>query len=687
MTFRRFILPFAFAAFVCFVAGAQALAAGVQPEDLYKMSFVSNAQISHDGKQIAFVVSKLDGPKNAYRSNIWLADIAAGRVWQLTRGDSDESPAWSPDDRWVAFVSGRKEKAQIFRIALSGGEAERLTDRPDGATAPVWSYDGSRIAFLSATKNPPRKTEVDWHAAGFGGSESQRTSDVRIFDVLHFEQNGEGEIWSTHAHIWVMRADGTEQKQLTNGAEWSEGAVAWSPDDRMLYFTSYRAFDPYLFRSDVYSVPSGGGPMQKLPFSHKANTQPTFARGGSRLWYFVASEPDPAGLPGLANANLDGSGEQVLIQENALAIGDAVLTDTKEGGNGCGPLFGSDQRWFIADVSLPGATSIEKFDAQSGAAQPLVSRSDEILDCSMSADGSRIAFTASDATHLGELFVADTQSGTSRQISFLNKSYLDSVDLSVPEAFTVTDHAGFTVHAWFMRPPHAVPGRRYPTLLEIHGGPEAEFGNSFFHEMQYFAGLGYNVVFSDPRGSIGFGYAFTHALEHNWGDPMFDDVSAVMDEVVKRPDVDASRLGVLGGSYGGYATLWVIGHTHRFKAAIAERPVANMTSEALAYDFTSATSSTASFGNPWDHEQFYWYMSPLKYVRNVTTPVMIIHSDNDIRTPIDEALQEYSALKILGRTTTLVQFPRENHDLSRTGEPLHRVERLHIIADWFKKYL
>ncbi len=664
-----------------------AAASAVRPEDLFKMALVSNAQISHDGKLVAFVVTKLNGPKNEYRSNIWLVDVAGGGVRQLTRGDSDSNPQWSPDDRWIAFESGRKEKSQIYRIALAGGEAERITDRPDGASSPVWSYDGSRVAFLASTKDSKRKSPIDWHATGFEPDDSQRTSDVRIFDVLHFEVNGAGETWMYHPHIWVMRADGSDQKQLTSGTQWSEREIAWAPNDQSIYFTSYRAADPYLFRSDLYTIPASGGEMHKLPLAHPSNSQSTFAPGGTQVWYFVASQPDPAGLTGVASANLDGSGERVLVPENTVAFGDALLTDTKEGGNGCGPVFGPGQRWFIADVSVPGGTAIQRFDAQTGAAQTLVARGDEVEDCSMSDDGSRIAFTASDATHLGEIFVADGRTGESRQLSFLNKTYLDLVDLSTPEPFTVVDHAGLTVHAWFMRPPHAVAGRRYPTLLEIHGGPETEFGNSFFHEMQYFAGLGYNVVFSDPRGSVGFGYEFTRELEHNWGDPMFDDVTAVMDSVVKRSDVDSARLGVLGGSYGGYATLWVVGHTKRFAAAIAERVVSNMNSELLASDYASANSDAFSFGNPWDHDQTLWQMSPLKYVRNVATPLLLIHSDNDIRTPIDQALQEYAALKILGKTTTLVQFPRDNHDLSRTGEPIHRVERLHIMADWFKKYL
>ncbi len=687
MSFGRCAAALCFAFFAVIASARMCAAKPVQPEDLYKLSFVADARVSHDGKQVAFVVTKIDGPKNEYRSNIWVADVASGRFTQLTRGDSDEDPSWSPDDRWLAFASGRSEKSQIYRILLAGGEAERLTKLPNGAASPVWSHDGQRIAFQSSTKDPKRTTEIDWRGAGFTPSDTQRTSDVRILDVLHFRENGAGETWMLHPHVWVMRSDGSHQQQLTSGTQWSENAVAWSPDDRTLYFTSYRSFDPTLFRDDIYALPSGGGTMRKLPLTHISNERPTFAKDGKRLWYFAASEPDPSGYAALVSAGLDGRDGRLVFPENTVAFGDAVLTDVKEGGSGCGPSFAPGEGWFIADVSVPGGTSIQKFDSESGKAQTLVSRGDEILDCSLSDDGGRIAYAASDGMHPAEVFVYDAKSGASRQLSYLNKAYLDSVDLANPEHFSVTDRAGFTVHSWFMRPPHALAGRRYPTLLEIHGGPATEFGNSFFHEMQYFAGLGYNVVYSDPRGSVGFGYPFQAALNRNWGDPMFEDVMAVMDAACKRPDVDPARLGVLGGSYGGYATLWVIGHTHRFRAAVAERPVANMTTGQLDFDFASENSTTRSYGNVWDHADLYWYLSPLKYVKNVTTPVMMIHSDQDIRTPITETLQEYSALKILGRTTELVQFPRDNHDLTRNGEPLHRVERLHVIADWFKKYL
>jgi dipeptidyl aminopeptidase/acylaminoacyl peptidase len=265
------------------------------------------------------------------------------------------------------------------------------------------------------------------------------------------------------------------------------------------------------------------------------------------------------------------------------------------------------------------------------------------------------------------------------------------VQLSKPQEFAIKDDAGFTIQAWFMPAVGPKAGGRRPTILDIHGGPQTQFGDTFFHELQYLAGLGYNVVFSDPRGSVGHGYALEAALNRNWGNAMFDDVQRVMDQVITRPTVDASRLGVSGGSYGGYATLWVISHTNRYKTAIAERVVSNLTSEQLVADFAATNGfgdfNTYGFGNPWDPKSLNYTESPLTYVANVHTPLMILHGEEDTRTPIDQTIQEYSALKMLGRPVEYVDFPGENHDLSRTGSPLHRVERLRLEAQWLQRYL
>jgi dipeptidyl aminopeptidase/acylaminoacyl peptidase len=303
-----------------------------------------------------------------------------------------------------------------------------------------------------------------------------------------------------------------------------------------------------------------------------------------------------------------------------------------------------------------------------------------------------VAYTLSDFTHPREVYVLDLATGSSKRITHMNDAYLATVQLSRPREFTVTDDAGFNVQAWFMPAVGPKAHGKRPTILDIHGGPQTQFGSTFFHEFQYLAGQGYNVVFSDPRGSTGHGYGFEAALNAHWGEAMFDDVQPVMDHAITLPSVDPNRLAVSGGSYGGYATLWVISHTNRYKTAIAERSVSNLSTEQLDADFAGANGfgkydTPYGFGPYWDPNSLNYAESPITYVKNVRTPLLILHSDEDTRTPIGQTIQEFTALKILGRTVEYVDVPGENHDLSRTGSPLHRVERLHILSDWLSHYL
>lgn len=685
MILKRPAARAAVASILAVVLGSAASARTMIPEDLTRAWNAEDATISHDGKTVAFVEMRVDAKKNAYRRDIWLVPVAGGEARQLTRGDEDSDPQWMPGDRTIVFTSGRPGKAQIYRISLDGGEAEKLTDAPDGATSPRISHDGTHIAFRRTIKDKPGKTGVDWSALGMTPSERARTSDVRHIDVLHFELNGAGDTFADHSHLFVMNADGGGQKQLTSG-RFDEGDAAWSPDDRTIVFDSARHSGNDFFRQDLYAVASSGGPERRIALSHLSAQSPVFTHDG-RVAYQLQSRNDPAGLPAIAVASLDGTKDATIVPEDRHAIGDAVLADVIEGGAGCGPIFTPDDGHFFADVSEPGKSVLERFDTATGAAVQMNTGDGEVADCSADTGRSEIAYTYDDATHPPEVYVLDATTGATRQLTHLNAGFLGDVSLATIEPFSVTDRAGFPVSAWIMRPPGAVEGRRYPTLLEIHGGPETEYGNAYFQEFQVLAARGYNVVFADPRGSVGFGYPFESALSKNWGDPMFEDEMAVVDAAVKRPDVDPKRLGVLGGSYGGYATLWIVGHTNRFKAAIAERAVSDLTSEAFGSDFASIPDAKLSWGAPWDDPLTYRRQSPLTYVAHVRTPMLMIHSDQDIRTPVDQTYEEYTALKALGRDVSLVEFPRENHDLSRTGEPLHRIERLHLIADYFKARL
>lgn len=662
----------------------------VVPEDLFKMAFVSNAVISHDGKHVAFVVTRADLGKNTNLSNIWLAESDGARVVQLTRGDHDGEPAWSPDDRTIAFSGARGGPSQIFEIALGGGEARQITHQPSGASTPVWSHDGHRLAFTVTSVDPAPSSHVDWKALGVAVPPKYAHSDIRTIPWPRYEGNGAGYTYNKHQHIWTIDADGSHPQQLTHGAD-GESGPDWSPDDRTIAYGSTPLDDPEGDRGQIFLVPSGGGTPQQFHTTHYGVFEQAWSHDGKRLVYTFISRHDAAAQPALASANLDGSGERVAAVEDTIALGDAALNDTKEGGAGCGVL-GPDDRTFLADVSVPGATQLDVLDLAGGAPKRLAGGTDEIQDCSQSSNAETIAYTALDATHLAEVFVFDRVSGTTRQLTHLNDALTETLAISTPEAHTVANGQGGTVAYWVVRPPNAVPGKRYPTLLNIHGGPHTEFANTFFHEFQVLASLGYNVVYANPRGSVGYGYNWAEALDGNWGDAMFTDEMAVMDDVVKRPDVDPARTYVSGGSYGGYATLWVVSHTNRFRAAIAERAVSNLFTETLSADFAAPlgfegiAGTTHAWGPPLKAYQTLWQQSPLAHVADVHTPLMLLHSDKDTRTPIAETLQEYEALKILGRTVELVQFPRETHDLNRTGEPIHRVERLHLIAGWLARY-
>jgi dipeptidyl aminopeptidase/acylaminoacyl peptidase len=669
---------------------AAAAARPVAAEDIYKLTFVSDPQISPDGSRVVFIASRANGPKNRYDTNLYLAATAGGGMRRITSTGLDSSPVWSPDSRTIAFVrasSKKGERPQIFAYDLASGRVRQLTHLKSGAFGPVYSHDGRRIAFGSVTIDPPHAAYIDFAAAGFKPSKDERKTDVRIIHHLGFESNGEGYVYDRHAHIWAMNADGSGARALTSGTQWSEGNPQWSPDDKRIAFDSLRYYSPSGGPNNVYTMPSTGGAMQKLPSSNPANYLLGYDRAG-HIWYSSGGVADPAQFPAVVRAGANGADARVIVQKNAVQFGDTVLADMGEPGGICGPQFAPGDRFAISDEDVPGYSALVKLDTATGAVTRLTSGGED-AECTMNRAGTLVAYTHSDFTHPREVYVLNVVTGTTRRITGLNDAYLASVQLSTPQEFTVTDNAGFKVQAWFL-PAIGGHGKR-PTMLNIHGGPQTQFGNTYFDELQYWAGQGYNVVFSDPRGSVGHGYAFEAALNGHWGEAMFDDVQRVMDAAAQRPDVDANNLTVSGGSYGGYATLWVISHTNRYKTAIAERAVSNLVSEQLVADFASNNGfglfTKYGFGNPWNPNTRNYVESPLTYVENVRTPLFILHSEDDIRTPVDQTLQEFTALKILGKTVQYVDFPDENHDLSRTGSPLHRVERLHLESDWLHHWL
>jgi dipeptidyl aminopeptidase/acylaminoacyl peptidase len=670
---------------------AAAAAAPVQPEDLFKLTFLSNALISPDGQHVLVESSRMNGPKNTYDRTIDLVDVSTGAIKHEVTGKlGDGDYAWMPDSKSFLFVrTVPKQKPQLYRYTLGTGASVQLTHIKDGASGPVVSNDGKRIAVTVTQSDPPHVAYIDFAKAGFTPKDAQKNTDIHTIDQLFFQANGAGYTYQDHQHIWTVDADGSNAKALTSG-QYSENFVGWSPDDRTIAFNSTRYEPVDAPDGDVYTIPSTGGTMQKMASSRPSNFALFFSNDGSKIYYFTGDVKDAAALPALAVANLDGSNSKTLIALNTTSFGDTLLADMKEGGGLCGNMLPSSET-AVLNVDGPGYSNLRSIDLTTGAIKDVTPPKGEAWACSTSHDGKRVAYLYSDFATPADVYVADVAGGSPRRVTNVNQAYLATVTLSKPQEFDVKDPRGDTVQAWFMPATGGKPGAKHPTLLDIHGGPETQFGDTFFQEFQLYASEGYNIVFSDPAGSTGHGYAFEEALEGNYGDAMFQDVQAVMDAAVQRPEVDVTRLGVSGGSYGGYATMWVVAHTDRYKVGIAERGVSNLVSENLAADFAGKGGLGGGYytwGPAWDPASTaYAKFSPLTYVEGIHTPLLLLHSDEDTRAPIDQTLQEFTALKVLGRTVQYVAVPDENHDLSRTGTPVHRVERLHIMLDWLAKYL
>jgi dipeptidyl aminopeptidase/acylaminoacyl peptidase len=311
----------------------------------------------------------------------------------------------------------------------------------------------------------------------------------------------------------------------------------------------------------------------------------------------------------------------------------------------------------------------------------------QITSLSRSADGTLLAFTATDPVTPAEVFICQADGTSERRLTDLNRAFRDEVEFVRPERYRY-ERDGFTLDGWIMRPAGYEPGRRYPALLNVHGGPATQYGHTFFDEFQVQAGAGYAVIFTNPRGSQGYGEAFTRSVRGDWGGGDFADVMLGLDEALRRCDfIDPERLGVLGGSYGGFMTSWAVGHTDRFKAACSERAVNNTYTLFGTSDIGSFFSETQAGVQPWDDMQWFIDHSPLTYAKQITTPLLIMHAENDLRCPIEQAEQLFTVLKKLRREVLFIRFPDETHEMSRSGRPRHRRDRFGYILDWFARYL
>jgi dipeptidyl aminopeptidase/acylaminoacyl peptidase len=645
------------------------------PQDLTRIRSVSDPQMSPDGQRVAFVVTTLSEERDEYLANIWVVDTAGGEPRRFTTGSGrDTTPRWSPDGMRLAFVATREpqQKPQLYVMPADGGEPVRLTTLPNGVADPVWSPDSTRLAFVSRVGGWQEPESAE---------EKRKSKPVRVITTMKYKANGDGFVYDRRPHLFVVSADGGEPQQITDG-DFADADPAWSPDGRLIAFVSARhAERDYNNAADVWVVVPEGGEPRCLTDTAGPLGLPTFA-------------PDGRTIAFLGHRFLNESGRNTRLFTVPVAGGVPVCLTEKLDRNCAsffariGPLWSADSASLSFVVETQGDVAVYRVPA-TGGAEPtcLIGGERQVAGLSASRDGSMLAFTATDPMAPAEVFVCRADGTGERQLTDLNRAWKAEVVLSRPQRLRY-ERAGYTLDCWVMKPYGFTPGQRYPALLNIHGGPHTQYGQTFFDEFQVYAGAGYVVLYTNPRGSQGYGEAFTQAVVGDWGGGDFADVMAGLDVALHQCDfIDPQRLGVMGGSYGGFMTSWTVGHTSRFKAACSERAVNSPHSLFGSSDIGHTFSEAESGCLPWENLQWYIDHAPLTYAKDITTPLLIIHAEDDLRCPIEQAEQLFIALKKQRKEVVFVRFPDENHELSRSGKPRHRLERFRIILEWFGRYL
>lgn len=669
-------------------------------DDLYRLGWLEDPRVCPGGHEVAYVRVTLDRAGDAYRRAIWLAPADGGPPRRFTSGTQDTSPRWSPDGTRLAFVSARDgAKPQLYVIQRDGGEARCLTSLPHGVSDPAWSPDGRSIAFLarmnaaeraredSGEPAPEPADEFDRRqAAARREYEEQRRFDPRVVSRLPYR--AETSFFDDrYAQIYVVEVNRDDDaplptpRRLTD-ADLHFGAPVWEPDGVALLTTASRdpEGDSQFFFFDVLRVPvppEGRAEPQRLTTPGFTHASPRISPDGRWIACVRAPEDRPFAAA-TALVVLDRAGGEPRDLTSAADLNVAAY-DWLPGSDGLLCLSGLRGTQPLWRVALNGNGCRRTGDATDARV---------IAEFDVAADGS-VAFVAGDAANPCELYLRRPD-GVECRLTAFNEPLLAERLVAPFEELVYNAPDGREVQGWLLHPPGFDPQRPggYPLAVYIHGGPHLMWGpgvRSMWHEWQVAAARGYVVFFCNPRGSDGYGEAWRFASQAQWGVADAPDILAGVDAVIARGGIDPRRVAVTGGSYGGYMTAWLIAHTDRFACAAAARGVYNLLTQHSTSDAHELVE-LAFEGFPWENHELLWRHSPLAHAHRITTPLLILHSENDYRVPISEAEQLFAFLRRRKQTVAFVRYPREGHELTRTGEPRHRADHMQRILDWFDRY-
>ncbi|MBN8690129.1 MAG: S9 family peptidase [Armatimonadetes bacterium] len=659
--------------------------------DLDRFIFVQQPRISPNGEHVVFAAKKL-GPKNKYITHLYLTDLATGEQRQITSsGSSNSNPIWSRDGERIFFVSKREpeESSQIYQLSLLGGEASKVSNFPEGSIGGVkLSPDGQKLAVVFRKLGEDRT-----QAAAKARAESGESEPPKVINSISFRMDGDGYFCDDRYTVWIVDLASGSTNELYTQCPFGHYAFSWEPGSESLVLT-HSKFEKIYSREPANDVAvrvrltGEFHELTSLPIGSKDEVE--VSPNGE--WIAYIGYADDSDDRGDLNRRVflmqkDGSGVRCLTENVDVCFSTGVNSDTKSD-DGRGLMWSPDSKAIYLQHAEHGAVNLSFVNVETGEYHLLTEGEQVLLNGNISADGSKFACVVGSSTRLMEVAVLDLDDANHQPkvISHFNDELLGEIEVFQPSTIWLKTEEGTPLQAWYIQ--SSKPN--CPTVIEVHGGPHMMYGYTFMHEFQLLAAAGYHVVYSNPRGSKGYGEAHTKAIRGSWGVEDWQDIQTVLEWTMQQSWCDASRIGIMGGSYGGYMTNWAVGHTKEFKSAITDRCVSNLVSKAGNSDYIWRPNGYwpgEAFGDL-DSIKVLWNQSPIAYFNQVVTPTLVIHSEGDLRCNIEQSEQVFAALQHMGVKTRFIRYPAStSHGMSRNGPADMKRHRLQQILDWWEETL